>query len=548
MWQDQYIAVVLIALMKDIAVKWPKIRTALDQRCLNLIIAAFLFVMCLTIIFHPFYIHHDCAGILHTAEAILLDGKLPYVDIECVNPPLIYYLNTIPVMIAQFFSVNVISVFSLLVFSLIIWSTLTVRNLLSHPSRRFTQSQANVISLSLVICSFVIWRKHNFGQREHLFILMYLPFFVCRWVRWEGGIISSTKAITLGIIGAIGVCIKPHFVLISFVPELYWCLSKRSFRKIMQPEMLAFVMTGFAYALSLLFLPAEMKEAFFGVTLPFVLKGYHVYNTPIEALLLNDAVFVIPLLIITAIPFLIDNTVKSSSWSISRPLAILTIACFGGYLIQHKGWGYQAIPFFYGSIFLLTVIVLQLKLFVFRNDNNPGELFRGYLTKCQVCLIVLILFLCWGLKIVKAGVVPLPNNPITRLISQYSEEGDAIEFITTSQTPGYPTLLQMNRRRASRYGNHFPLPFIRVIKKEDPVLAMKEEKRYLSNLAEDISASRPRLIFVANGPYNQGMPEGFNYLQYLIDSGFVDGAMKNYALLQKVTGFAVFRLKTDNQK
>jgi len=519
-------------------------KEALDKKFFDIITVVFFSVMFLLIIHNPFRISHDCAGILQTTQMIILDGKRPYTDIELINPPLIFYLNSIPVLIAHFFSVSIISVFSLLVFGLTIWSTLTIRHLLSRLPSRFTKMQAGFICLSLVVFGLFLWRQENFGQREHLFILMYLPFFILRWIRWEGGFINMRHAIALGTIGAIGVCIKPYFVVISLAPEIYWCFSKRNVRNFIKPEMLAFIGSGLIYAVHFVFLPADIKEAFFGSTLPFVLKGYHAYNNPMIALFQWRVIYI--LLAITLLPFFIHYIIaESDEWNITRPLAFMTMASFGIYLIQHKGWGYHLIPFCYGSLMISSVIVvlIQPRLFVVKNDRIPDRVFRVPITKYQICLIVLGLLFYWDLKIMIARTVPLSNNPIISAISQYSEENEAIEFISTSVTPGAQILLQLNRRRASRYGNHFVLPFIRVIWEEEPLLAAKEEERYLNNLTHDILTSRPRLIFVANGSNNQGMPVDFNFLQYLVKIGFIDRSMKDYEYLTEAYDFAVYRLK-----
>jgi hypothetical protein len=56
----------------------------------------------------------DCAINLAYSK-LLMEGKLPYVDFVDTNPPLIMYICTIPVAIAQSLHLHVILVWSVLV-------------------------------------------------------------------------------------------------------------------------------------------------------------------------------------------------------------------------------------------------------------------------------------------------------------------------------------------------------------------------------------------------------------------------------------------------
>ena len=74
----------------------------------------------------PERINHDCAAYLQYG-ALLLDGKLPYVDFVDVNPPLIVYISAVPAFFARHCPLDPIVVFSLCVLGLVAWSTFAIR-------------------------------------------------------------------------------------------------------------------------------------------------------------------------------------------------------------------------------------------------------------------------------------------------------------------------------------------------------------------------------------------------------------------------------------
>ena len=220
------------------------------HRSWNILLYSVLATILLYLVAHPLQIDHDCAAYLVEASR-LLDGDIPYVDFVELNPPMAIYLNVIPAIIARLLPIHIIFAFLLSVFSLILWSTWTIRKLIKFSSFSREDHVLGCLSALYVLFSAILLFDNEFGQREHLFVLLYCPFLVTRFLRLQNEKISPPIAITAAVAAAIGACIKPHFVAIALLVELYWLITKRDHRKLFTPEMIVFAFVGLLYPLHL---------------------------------------------------------------------------------------------------------------------------------------------------------------------------------------------------------------------------------------------------------------------------------------------------------
>ena len=142
-----------------------------------------LAAMVTRVIVDPLWISLDAAINLQYGD-LLLDGKTPYVDFVDTNPPIIFYLSAAPVLLARALDAHPIPVFTLLVVALVGCSVLTLASLLSRARASVSPAEARWLTTAWAGVSFLAWQCGHFGQREHLWVLAYVPFFVLRWARW----------------------------------------------------------------------------------------------------------------------------------------------------------------------------------------------------------------------------------------------------------------------------------------------------------------------------------------------------------------------------
>ena len=541
----------------------------------------------LHILFHPLEINHDTASLLQTG-ILLIEGKTPYVDFTSTNPPLIMYLNTVPAAVASALSVHIILVFKLMVLLVSIGSALAILQILSRSGLDLEKPSCWSIVVSYSLLSLILLYRpfqYDYGQREHLFVLLYFPFFVGRWIRWEGGRLSRLAAVATGIAAALGAFIKPHFLAIALGVELYGLISNRSRKKLLGLEVYAFAVTGLLYAAHFFILPEVARNELFGRWLPFVAERYSVYNNSFKILV--DRPSFLPAVIATLPMAFICATCGNKLAKIAKPLAVFTFGATASFLLQHKLWPYHLIPALYGAVLIWTLsvgecfdrlrankgasfaiwlflqaIIVQTATIAYFHKWMATMPAWGWLILLSAVTVFLYLRKTMTTTVVVAGVLailvgwapwsnsdPLKRNPVAQAIGQHTEEGEPVMFIATSTSAAFPVLVQMNRRPGSRYIVTWPIPLFYkgALAKEDGEFPYRrrdelliEEVRFLNDLNEDLETIRPRMILVGQGRQNQACPEGFDLREYLVRTELMDKILSEYRPARPVHGYDVF--------
>jgi hypothetical protein len=179
------------------------------------------------LVLHHIQIHDDCAGYIMEAR-LLLEGQVPYVDSVEVNPPWIIYLNLPPVYLAKFLGLPATLTFNLYVASLLMLSVWEIRYFLRRSVLKLEPAEIGVISLTWIAAYLAAYWCDQFGQREHLFVLFYMPFLFARVVRYEGQVLPRWIWIVMGIQAGVGACNKPHFAaIVAAVEIVQWARHRR---------------------------------------------------------------------------------------------------------------------------------------------------------------------------------------------------------------------------------------------------------------------------------------------------------------------------------
>jgi hypothetical protein len=519
-------------------------------RAWNLLLLATAGLIAVQIGVQRWVINHDAALYLDCGIR-LASGQRPYVDFLDLNPPLIMYLSVLPALLARALSIHVIVAFHLLVFALALASALACRRLILRSALGLSLNESRGFAFILLLGSFFLLRtaELDWGQREHLFILLYMPFFLSRWIRRAGGTVGPTAALYVGLGAGIGASLKPHFVLIALGVELIHLIASRRFRSLLQPEFLVFAGTGVAYAGHFLLLPADIRDAFFIRWLPMIREGYGAYNEPWNVVLLRPGVLSALLLLIAALA--VVHGIDAPRAGLARLFIAFGLFGLAGYFIQQKGWSYQQLPALFGGMMALLVA------FSARASEKSGpQPTRWPDQRLAVLVLIGAAFASATLVMARArdGFRPWPDPGIGQILHFETQPGDAILMISTSVGQIYPLRLQVGRPAGSRYLWTFPLPMI-YASERGPVDAPfpfrsravmeQAELHFLEDLGEDIAKNRPRLIMIDAYDEPQGCPAGFTLPAYFEAAGFLAGEMNDYNYWTDVFGWQVYRRVDD---
>lgn len=515
----------------------------------DLLVAIKLLTFAVILVIRPFNISHDCGLLLHASEQ-LLDGAVPYVDFFEQNPPLIYYLLAIPVWMARAIEVNPIPVYQAFFLLIVVITTLMVRRLLHAASSSLSGMQRGLTLLAFVIANECTLLAPDFGQREHWFAILFVPFILLRWLSLRedrpARSLSTAYRVGLGIAAGVGIALKHHFVAIWLGIELFCILRKRTRRVAFAPESIAVGFFLLAYLAHFLFVPASMRTGFFHRWVPFVMSHYWVYRHAID---LPHVMFVSAISIVSVAASLLAwriNRRNSSEESLVLLFGLLTLLSLASFVIQGKDFSYHLIPLYFG---MFPCIALYSSAIV-----RCGRRLSTGLARLGIIGVVLGTVPSAAAEIGLSWVIGRPRDeptPIWREILSRSKSGDPILFISTNVGDGYPDILRHGYATGSRYLVSMPIALVHsdIRNADDGSLYHNEsnrpecETRYLQELAIDLARRKPALVAIVDQENCQGCAPGFNVHEFLRYSGFAADNMTPYRDLGRFEGkISTFRL------
>lgn len=171
--------------------------------------------------FHLYYVNPDVGWHIQVGK-MLLAGKSLYSEIIEYNFPLIYYSKIIPILISEAFDFDVIATTNIFHFTLCL---IYFAVIYFQISRAINLNLAEkIFSISAICYGFFILPfgivGNQFGQKEHYFIVLFLPYFLNYFLEYRNEENQESKITIFAAISAgIAVIIKPHFFIVLLITE-----------------------------------------------------------------------------------------------------------------------------------------------------------------------------------------------------------------------------------------------------------------------------------------------------------------------------------------
>jgi hypothetical protein len=316
----------------------------------------------------------DVAWLLTLGEK-LLDGQRLYVDLIETNPPASALVYVPAIWVGRTLGIAPERMLDAGVFFVAILSLALTGLLLAPVGMVRGGSWRWLLAASVGIV--LLLPNYNFGQREHIALLCILPALAATAVRARGLPLRPPLAVAAGLGLGLTVSIKPHFALAALLPEVALLTRLRSLRPLFRAENLVATALAAAYAGAIVaFFPAYLTDM-----LPLLRDVFLPVHYGLELLAAPAAIF----------------WAATGLWLLLAPkevrrdplllIAYLASAGFlGAFLIQGKGWSYQAYPSVALAFFALAAAL----------SKDPGSAIRvgctarlALRTACGIALAVL---------------------------------------------------------------------------------------------------------------------------------------------------------------
>ena len=471
----------------------------------------------LRVLQHGDFLNHDVAMYAQCAQ-LILSGKVPYVDFVDINFPANFYVFLLPVWLDTWMHLSLT-----VMVNEFVWLLLVASLILCYCVIRQKVEIADVPLLTAVLFGFTVLNLplfFHFGQREHLFVLAFMPFFLTRWLRYEGKQIGLILPVITGATAGLGASLKPpYFLVFLILIELFWLVRTKRLC-LLTPEIISCAITLLLLLLSFLSftLPAD---AFLHRWIPLTLEGSGAFACPLKNLFL----FAVPWSPAGVTIFMVAGICACAFFtrkkhSLVGPLLAWTGAGYLIYLLQQKGWDYHSIVMTAGY-FMLANLILMLavqkliaaRMFVWLNTwAKPPVL--------QLILYLTGVFAFSPLLVRDSFSMEATDLRLNNLFAAYAKKGDRIFVVSGHVYPQYPCLAQMSLLPASRYIFTYPINMYHwlIIKERAPLqkTAYGAAQHYVvQEICKDIKTNQPKIIAVAGEDLQEWADlyqGGFKYL------------------------------------
>jgi putative flippase GtrA len=292
-------------------------------------------------------LNHDVQWYL-IGTARWLDGATLYRDVVEVNPPLAFVLTLPPVAAARLLTIAPADAFIAYILLLAggsLAATWSLWRRIETPAAAAGMVVAGAVAL-------LVYPLPQFGQREHLTLILSLPYLTLACVRTRGGRVGLPYAVAVGTVATLGLALKPYFLAVPLLIACGAAWQERRWRAALTPEHAAIGIAVMLYAAAI---PAFFP-AFFSEVLPIARIAYEAgYTAPLAAVALRPE----PLLGLVLASTVVWLSRSGAQWRRLTPLALAVAGYGAAYLIQQKGWFYQRVPLGGCAILLATGVALQ---------------------------------------------------------------------------------------------------------------------------------------------------------------------------------------------
>lgn len=311
-------------------------------------VGAFSFIFLLACSMQCVMLPNSDIGWLTLASSRLLAGGTYAKDFFEINPPLILYLYFPAVILSHILSISIFTAVQFYVFTLILFSLSICFELIKNI---FKNDSSLAFIFFIALCTiFLLLPASEFGQREHLLIILALPYFLLSANEHR---YPAKFNFLIGLLAGLGFAIKPYFLISFFFVEIYLCCQKRNWREIFRSETVAI----FAVGLSYLFIILTLHHDYLTAILPWVMSSYYQkFHTNLTELMFgNMALFCY---FIAGFYFLMyqNNTYKR----LGNVLFAAAVGFLFSYFLQRNHWYYHFLPAFSANILLSVLLFSQL--------------------------------------------------------------------------------------------------------------------------------------------------------------------------------------------
>jgi hypothetical protein len=287
-------------------------------------------------------LHHDNAQYL-TMGRMLLYGAEPFVDVVDTNPPTIMVLSIVPNLLSDISGLDIVRSFNLSVTVLMMIVFVLIRKSLRQVHARYVDGLEFVVAAVLLYTGAVLMERLDYGQRDHLIVLMLLPYVFQRAVALQHRRYPLTLEFPVAVLAVLAISMKPMFLLLPIIIEImvfHVVLPARQWRLSRMVALMVALGAGLLAWQGMRFYVFDWSV--------FLVSYYKAYGFNPKGLMFqtfNDPFFHISALVML-VALLVSRRERShGSGQLVFMLLVFASVSYIIFIMQGKGFIYHLVPF-----------------------------------------------------------------------------------------------------------------------------------------------------------------------------------------------------------
>ncbi|MCB1555275.1 MAG: hypothetical protein KDJ14_15860 [Xanthomonadales bacterium] len=498
------------------------------------IVACLCLLLALPAVRSGHVLNTDVAWFLVASER-MLEGGSPLADFFEINMPLATALYLPVHLISGALHVSPAD-------GVLFWTALLIAHSVMLTARVSVRGGASTSRVWVAVWS-CTWTTlvlaflpgYDFAEREHLSVLLVLPFVWMLAVRPAA--LHPWLRIYITLVAAVGFYAKPHYSLLPFLLLWFWRPASNhsaSNRALRHPEWAALIAVGAANAAFVLVLYPEWFEVAVWANDLYGrfrdVDPFRFVRTGSFALAIGST------LTIASLALMLPAARRAAS-----VVLFCTVYAWMAYWLQGKGWRYQLLPA------LLFPSALLPWVFTFASDPVTSRSARAISAAVVAVASVLLLAHAEQLRQQAPRVADLSAAPIGEALS-ITRPGDKVSALSITGDPFLAAVIHYELRWESRFSALWPI--IALAQSESSVqpsdgmtheLVARYGERFCSMVAEDLRLRAPDIVLVdLRGTRSQGLPARFDLVAFLSHSARFRAEWSHYTRIGESGSFRIF--------
>lgn len=478
-------------------------------------------------------INHDVAAILDFTQRWMA-GEALYRDILDVNPPLIFMMTRAILEMAAPLGVGAITAVLGAVLTLCAASLALIHRLRGGMEEGPIEACCLTFALPLLM----IAAGYDFAQREHLMIVMAMPYLFLAARRAQGMPTERWLVLTVALLAATGFILKPHFLVVPALLEGY-LLLRRGWRASLA-DVVPWALGGVALAylgVILLFFPAYVE-----ILLPLAM-AYYVPTAPLSEVLLNERMAPVLVMLLPAAVFALRRS-PGKAGALAPMLALTAIGALVAAIAQQRGWSYHVLPIRLMAGLLLVLLIARW----LDRSLAPAARLRAAPRIAAAAALAL------GLQSIHGSDAPWRELNFARswpgTISEVlarAAPGGRVLVLSPDIDPVYPALNYANARSTLPTMNLwlFQAFYSRCLadgtRYRTPEAMGTDERWFHDRVVRDFTSRPPEVLMVARHIWIPYCGSPFSILDYFSRSTSFAATLRRYRLVADFPSYRIFK-------